>query len=159
MYIQGATPISAKAKGNEGQAKLVQNRRGVQSSLLWFSLIDETQYILIQCDYNSSIKNCMFFNKIYGLICLVVRISYLQHSQGASVHLNVKSRDIDYTFASSDPLTTENQMLNEAAIQNVELCYIDTPSRPYLLANKRINFFFPFRHRRYCHAKLGSQFE
>lgn len=61
MYIQGATPISAKAKGNEGQAKLVQDRRGVQSSSLWFSLIDATQYILVQYDYNSSLKDYMFF--------------------------------------------------------------------------------------------------
>lgn len=60
-----------------------------------------------------------------------------------------------------DPLTTENQMLNEAkiaAIQDVELCYIDTPSEPYFLASKRINFF-PFRYKRYRHAELSSQSE
>jgi hypothetical protein len=41
-------------------------------------------------------------------------------------------------------LTTENQKLNEAkiaAIQDVELWYIDTPSEQYLLASKRIIFF------------------
>ncbi|KAI8877392.1 hypothetical protein K501DRAFT_154781, partial [Backusella circina FSU 941] len=60
-----------------------------------------------------------------------------------------------------DPSTTENQMLNEAkiaAIQDVEFCYIDTPSEPYLLASKRINFF-PFKYKRYRHAELSSQSE
>ncbi|KAG2206653.1 hypothetical protein INT46_009940 [Mucor plumbeus] len=61
----------------------------------------------------------------------------------------------------SDPLTTENQMFNEAkiaAIQDVELCYIDTPSEPYLLASKR-NDFFPCKYKRYRHAELNSQSE
>jgi hypothetical protein len=42
-----------------------------------------------------------------------------------------------------DTLTTENEILNEAkiaAIQDVELCYIDTPSEPYLLASKSVVF-------------------
>lgn len=50
-------------------------------------------------------------------------------------------------------------MLNEAkiaAIQDVELCYIDTPSEPYLLASKRINFF-PFKYQRYLHEESSSQ--
>lgn len=52
-------------------------------------------------------------------------------------------------------------MLNEAkiaAIQDVELCYIDIPSEPYLLASKRIDFF-PLKYKRYRHAELSSQSE
>ena len=57
-----------------------------------------------------------------------------------------------------DLLTPENEALNEAKIAaypDVELCYIDAPTEPFLVASNRINFF-PFRYKRYRRAELGS---
>lgn len=57
-----------------------------------------------------------------------------------------------------DLLTPENEALNEARIAaypDVELCYIDVPTEPFLVASSRINFF-PFRYKRYRPAELGS---
>lgn len=55
-----------------------------------------------------------------------------------------------------DLLTPENEVLNEAKIAaypDVELCYIDVPTEPFLVARCRINFF-PFRYKRYRRAEL-----
>lgn len=50
-------------------------------------------------------------------------------------------------------LNPENNLMYERKIDaklDVELCYINnTPTEPFLVASKRIKFFFPFRYQQY----------